>query len=94
MLFLVGKLGRPCNEQAVILQRRIKWMENYSRGYNNNDLKQLKAELAELLEQDAKPDKLKCLVLCQFYIPQPYIIKIQLINNDMYCQRKSVFKLC
>ena len=69
-------------------------MENYSRGYNNNDLKQLKAELAELLEQDAKPDKLKCLVLCQFHIPQPYIIKIQLINNDMYCQRKSVFKLC
>ena len=46
-------------------------MENYYRGYNNNDLKQLKAELAELLEQDAKPDKLKCLVLCQFYIQQP-----------------------
>ena len=56
-LFLVGKLGRPCNEQAVILQRRIKWMENYSPGYNKNDLKQLKAELAELLEQDAKCHK-------------------------------------
>ena len=34
-------------------------MENYSKVSNNNDLKELKAELAELLEEEAKADKLR-----------------------------------
>ena len=41
-------------------------MENYSRSNNNsnnNDLKQLKAELTELLEEEAKADKLRSLPL-------------------------------
>jgi hypothetical protein len=41
-------------------------MENYSRSNNNsnnNDLKQLKAELTELLEEEAKADKLR-IYLC------------------------------
>jgi hypothetical protein len=44
--------------------------KNYSRGNNNsnnnnnnNDLKQQKQELADLLEQDAKADKLRSLPL-------------------------------
>jgi hypothetical protein len=63
---IVGKLPRPHNDRVVILQRRIKWMENYSCGNNNgnsNDIKQLKQELAELLEEDAKADKLRSLPL-------------------------------
>jgi hypothetical protein len=39
---IVGKLTRPCNDRSVILQRRIKWMENYCHGANVNDLKALK----------------------------------------------------
>jgi hypothetical protein len=50
------------------LQKRIKWIENYSRGNVNrpsytNEVKELKQELAELLEEDAKADKLRCLRL-------------------------------
>ena len=60
---IVGKLARPHNDGAVILQRRIKWMENYSRVSSINDLQQLKQELAELLEEDAKADKLRSLPL-------------------------------
>jgi hypothetical protein len=60
---IVGKLNRPHNDRVAILQRRIRWMENYYHGANINDLKQLKQELAELLEQDAKTDKLRSLPL-------------------------------
>jgi hypothetical protein len=39
-------------------------MENYSRVSSNiNDLKNLKQELADLLQEDAKADKLRCLPL-------------------------------
>jgi hypothetical protein len=44
-------------------------MENYSRGntgssyHKNNHIKQLKQELADLLEEDAKADKLRSLPL-------------------------------
>jgi hypothetical protein len=60
---IVGKLNRPYNDRVVILQRRIKWMENYARGSNKDDLEQLRQELAELLEEDAKADKLRSLPL-------------------------------
>jgi hypothetical protein len=60
---IVGKLNRRHNDRAVILQRRLKWMENYYPGANINDLKALKQELGELLEEDAKADKLRCLPL-------------------------------
>jgi hypothetical protein len=38
-------------------------MENYYHGTNINDLKALKQELAELLEEDTKADKLRSLPL-------------------------------
>ena len=61
---IVGKLNRPCNDRAVILQRRIKWVENYRRGSNKDeDLKALRQELSNLLEEDAKYDKLRSLPL-------------------------------
>jgi hypothetical protein len=60
---IVGKLSRPCNDRAAILQRRIKWMENYYHGANINDVKELKAEVADLLERHAKADKLRSLPL-------------------------------
>jgi hypothetical protein len=58
-----GKLTRTGNDRIGILQRRIKWMENYYHGVNINDIKALKQELAELLEEDAKADKLRSLPL-------------------------------
>jgi hypothetical protein len=62
---IVGKLARPHNDRVAILQKRIRWMENYYHGNrsNANDLKLLKAELAELLEEDAKTNLLRCLPL-------------------------------
>jgi adenine-specific DNA methylase len=66
---MVGKLARPYNDRVAVLQRRIKWMENYYHGATsssdkkNNDLKALKQELAELVEEDAKADKLRSLPL-------------------------------
>jgi hypothetical protein len=63
---IFGKLARPHNDRVAVLQKRIKWMENYYRGNisrSSDDLKQLKQELAELLEEDAKADKLRSLPL-------------------------------
>jgi hypothetical protein len=48
---------------ALLFYEKGKWTENYSRVSNNNDLIQLKAELAGLLEEDAKADKLRSLPL-------------------------------
>jgi hypothetical protein len=33
---IVGKLARPHNDRVAILQKLIKWIENYSHGNNNN----------------------------------------------------------
>jgi hypothetical protein len=63
---IVGKLNSPCNDRVVILQRRIKWIENYRRGGStskDNDLKALRQELSDLLEEEAKYDKLRSLPL-------------------------------
>jgi hypothetical protein len=53
---IVGKLSRPFNDLAAILQRRTRWLENYNRGNinnnRNNELKRLKQELADLLAED------------------------------------------
>jgi hypothetical protein len=49
---IVGKLPGPHNDRVAILQKRIKWMENYYHVVNVNDLKELKQDLAELLEED------------------------------------------
>jgi hypothetical protein len=60
---IVGKLSKSNNNRIAVLQKRIKWIENYSHGNNrSNEVKQLKAELAELLEEDAKADKLRSLL--------------------------------
>ncbi|MFL6457412.1 MAG: hypothetical protein ACJ71G_10665 [Nitrososphaeraceae archaeon] len=58
------------------MAKRIKWIEehypnhyrrsgnlNSSNNKDNNNVKQLKAELAELLEEDAKADRLRSLPL-------------------------------
>jgi DNA repair exonuclease SbcCD ATPase subunit len=65
---IAGKLSRPHNDRIAILQKRIKWIENYSHGNVNrpsyiNEVKALKQELADLLEEDAKADKLISLPL-------------------------------
>jgi hypothetical protein len=68
-LLKVGKLTNVSNDRITVLQRRIKWIEHYShRGNtkyndNNDDIKVLKAELEELLSEEAKRDKLRSLPL-------------------------------
>ena len=48
----------------MLLQKQIKWIENYSRSGGNinrpsyiNEIKQLKAEFVDLLEEEDKADK-------------------------------------
>jgi adenine-specific DNA methylase len=60
---IVGKLTTAKNDRIAILQKTIKWIESYNHGNRSNEVKQLKAELAELLEEDAKADKLRSLPL-------------------------------
>jgi hypothetical protein len=66
---IVGKLSKPNSNRIAVLEKRIKWLENYSRGNNNgsyhknNNIKQLKQELRDLLAEDAKADKLRSLPL-------------------------------
>ena len=59
---------KPRSNRIDALQKQIKWIENYSRGNNNRpsyttEVTALKQELAELLEEDAKADKLRSLPL-------------------------------
>jgi hypothetical protein len=35
---MVGKLARPHNDRVAMLQKRIKWIENYYHGANISDL--------------------------------------------------------
>jgi hypothetical protein len=63
---IVGKLTKVSNDRIAVLQKRIKWIENFRRGNNttkDDDLKALKQELADLLEENAKADKLRSLPL-------------------------------
>jgi hypothetical protein len=60
---MVGKLPNPKRARIATIQRRIAWLENYPHGNNNDSVKQLKEELADLLEEDAKADKLRSLPL-------------------------------
>jgi hypothetical protein len=77
---MVGKLNRPHNDMVVILQRRIRWMENYYRLGNINDLQQLKQELADLFAEDAKANKLRSLPLysCGLVTPLLWLYTIHL----------------
>jgi hypothetical protein len=62
---------KPKSNRIAVLERQIKWLENYSRGNNGKSssdvVKQLKQELAALLE-DAKADKLRNLPLYSYRI--------------------------
>jgi hypothetical protein len=75
---IVGKLTAR-NDRIAVLQKQIKWIEEHYHGHyphrpygdinngnnkdNNNNVKQLKQELTDLLEEDAKADKLRSLSL-------------------------------
>jgi cell shape-determining protein MreC len=57
---IVGKLPTPYRNRIALLRHRIKWLESHSRLKDSaNSIRQLKEELAELLEQEAKADKLR-----------------------------------
>jgi hypothetical protein len=54
---IVGKLTKTSKVRIGILEKRIKWIENHSCGYNRSsidDIKALKQKLAELLEGEDK----------------------------------------
>jgi adenine-specific DNA methylase len=77
---IVGRLTMTTakNDRITVLEKRIKWLQNYSHGKfrsDNNDVKQLKQELAELLEEDAKADKLRSLPC----------IAAKLLAGNSYC---------
>jgi hypothetical protein len=64
---LLRTLTKPRSNRIDALQKRVKWIENHSHGNSNAiaevNLKQLKAELADLLEEEAKVNALRCLPL-------------------------------
>jgi hypothetical protein len=57
-------LPKPHSNRIAILQKRIRWLEGH-RHYRSHDdvVKELKQELADLLAEDAKADKLRSLPL-------------------------------
>jgi hypothetical protein len=54
---------KPKSNRIAVLERRINWLENNPHSNNNIIIKQLKQELADLLEEDAKANKLRSLPL-------------------------------
>ena len=71
---------KPKSNRIAVLERQIKWLENYSRGNNGKSssdvVKQLKQELAALLEEDAKADNSET-YLC---------IAAELLAGNLYVQ--------
>jgi hypothetical protein len=61
---------KPRSNRIDALQKRVKWIENHSHGSAIAEvkIKQLKQELAELLEEDAKADKLRSLPFSRSYL--------------------------
>jgi hypothetical protein len=61
---IVGRLPTPYRNRITLLKHRIDWLQSHPRLKDSiNSINQLKQELAELLEQEAKADKLRCLPL-------------------------------
>jgi septal ring factor EnvC (AmiA/AmiB activator) len=66
---ILKTLTKPRSNRIDALQKQIKWIENHIRDSSDNNakadanIKELKAELAALLEEDAKYDKLRNLPL-------------------------------
>jgi hypothetical protein len=61
---LLRRLTKPRSNRIDALQKRVKWIENHSRGSNAiAEVKQIKQELAELQEEEAKADTLRRLPL-------------------------------
>ena len=62
---LLNTLTKPRSNRIDVLQKQIKWIENHSHGNAIADvnLKQIKQELAELLQEEAKVDALRRLAL-------------------------------
>jgi hypothetical protein len=62
-----GKMHKPTNDRIEQIRRRIKQIEAYNLKYNkgssDNGIKELKQELAELLKDEEKRDKLRNLPL-------------------------------
>jgi hypothetical protein len=57
-------LPTPYRNRITLLGHRIKWIESHPRLKDStNTIKQLKQELAELLAEDAKADKLRSMPL-------------------------------
>jgi hypothetical protein len=65
---IVGKMHRPTNDRIVQIKKRIKSIEEYNLKYNNkatsdSGINELKQELAELLKEEEKRDRLRSLPL-------------------------------
>jgi selenocysteine-specific translation elongation factor len=63
-------MARPINDRLEQLNKRIKQVEEYNLKYNNNNkatsdsgINELKAELDDLLKEEAKRDRLRSLPL-------------------------------
>ena len=58
---IVGKMARPINDRISNLQVRIRYLEGHYRGLagKEDDIKQMKQELKELLQDDAEYEKLR-----------------------------------
>ena len=94
---------KPKSNRIAILEKQIKWIEEHyqyrhrhDNTSNNNDdgvyIKQLKQELAELLAEDAKVDKLRSLPLYSCRITDFKFVCSKcyerLYNNNMLIQRR------
>jgi hypothetical protein len=89
---IVGKLTKVSSDRVAILQNRIKWIEEYYYYYHHHhrgkdeDIKVLKGELAELLEEDAKYDKLSSLPLynCRITDWKSYVLGVMIRCTHYY----------
>ena len=60
---MIGKSVGAKSNRIAVLERRVRWLENYPHSINTIIIKQLKQELSDILEEEGKADRLRSLPL-------------------------------
>jgi hypothetical protein len=89
---IIGKMTRTNNDRIAVLQKRIKWIENYSHGNTTrssshiNDIKELKQELSGLLSKILYFNAARLTKICKersYAIQIYYLFAIGKLNENV-----------
>jgi hypothetical protein len=91
---LLITLTKPRSNRIDALQKQIKWIKDHSHGNPKADanIKELKAELAELLEEEDEADSVMCLpcIAAKLLVLGLYVQSVMMRSIRTLLQRPSL----